>query len=176
METREDLVQRVTHLEQQLARVQGTGYRGVRKRSDFRFGELPLYEIALGPDPEKGELRGHAKAIIAIGDLATGFVAIGGLARGLVAIGGLAAGLLSFGGLSIGVLAAAGGLAIGGLAFGGGAVGGVAIGGGAIGQYACGGGARGRHVVSANHTDPEAERFFVEHGLAGLCGPSLRRH
>jgi hypothetical protein len=174
MESREDLTKRVAHLEQHLSAVQGTVCRGVRKRSEFRLGELPLYEIALGPDPEHGEIRGHAKAIVAIGDLATGFLAIGGVARGFVAVGGLAAGLLSFGGLSIGVLAAIGGLAIGGLAFGGGAIGGVAIGGAAAGQYACGGGAVGRHIISATERDPVAEQFFVEHGLDRFCGSSMR--
>jgi hypothetical protein len=27
----------------------------------------------------------------------------------------------------------------------------------------------GTHVVDANARDPEAERFFAEHGLAPLC-------
>jgi hypothetical protein len=65
-----------------------------------------------GPDLERGEMRGHAKGIIAIGDIATGVVALAGVARGGLAIGGLAVGLISLGGLSIGALAL-GGLAIG---------------------------------------------------------------
>lgn len=95
---------------------------------------------------------------------------IGGFSRGVIAFGGLAAGLVSFGGLSIGILVAIGGLAIGSLAFGGAAVGGAAIGGGAAGYYACGGGAAGEHVVDATHCDPEAQDFFRQYGLAGLCG------
>ena len=122
-----------------------------------------------------GELRGHAKGVIAIGDFATGFVALGGLARGVVAIGGLAAGLFSVGGLSIGLLSAFGGLAIGALAVGGGAFGAVAVGGGAGGYYACGGGAAGTHVVSAIRRDPEAVQFFSEHGFRGLCPASVLR-
>ena len=174
MQSREELARRVERLETELAATRGIAYRGVRKRSSWCMGELPLYEIAIGPDPESGEMRGHAKAIIAIGDIATGFVALGGIARGLIAVGGLSVGLLSFGGLSIGVLAAIGGLAIGSLAFGGAAIGGVAIGGGAVGQYACGGAAYGEHVISATQQDPEAVAFFAEHGLEGLCGPAIR--
>jgi hypothetical protein len=170
VEAREELERRAQALEKQLGSAAGTAWQGVRKRSESRWGEIPIYEIAFGPRPERGEVRGHAKAVFAIGDMATGFIAIGGLARGVVAIGGLAAGVLSFGGLSIGVLAALGGLAIGSLAFGGGAIGGVAIGGGAVGQYACGGGALGQHVVSPVQRDPEAVRFFSEHGLDRLCG------
>lgn len=168
MPNQEDLEKRVQQLESELASIRGT-YRGVRKRSEWELAGLPLYEVAMGPDPSRGQLRGHAKAILAIGDIATGVLAVGGWARGVFALGGLATGLVSLGGLSIGVLVAAGGLAIGGLAFGGGAIGGVAIGGGAFGYYACGGGAGGVHVVSAQRRDPEAESFFREYGLEGTC-------
>jgi hypothetical protein len=179
MESREQLEKRVAELEKQVAALKGgTAFpvRGVRKRASWGIGDIPFYDIALGPDLGRGELRGHAKGIVAIGDFATGVLAVGGLARGVVAMGGLAAGLLSFGGLSIGLLGAVGGLAIGGLALGGGAVGGVAVGGGAVGYYACGGGAAGAHVVAPLHRDAEAEEFFREHGLAGLCqGRGLER-
>jgi hypothetical protein len=47
----------------------------------------------------------------------------------------------------------------------------VAIGGGAVGHYACGGGGAGDYVVTAARRDPEAEAFFREHGLGGLCPP-----
>jgi hypothetical protein len=173
MQSREDLEKRVATLEQRLAALQGggVGMRGIRKRADWGIGDLPFYDIALGPDLERGELRGHAKGVIAIGDIATGFVALGGLARGVVAFGGLAAGLFSLGGLSVGLLGAIGGLAIGGLALGGAAIGGVAVGGGAFGHYACGGGAAGSYVVSAVRRDPEAVQFFREHAFAGLCPP-----
>jgi hypothetical protein len=172
MESREQLEKRVAELEKQVTALKGgaTGsMRGIRKRASWGLGDIPIYDIAVGPDLGRSELRGHAKGIVAIGDFATGFLAIGGLARGVIALGGLAAGLVSFGGLSVGVLGAVGGLAIGGLALGGAAVGGVAVGGGAAGYYACGGGAAGTHVVDAMRRDPEAEKFFAEHGLARLC-------
>lgn len=118
--------------------------RGVRKQSALTLLGLPLYHIAIGPDFAAGQARGHAKGIIAIGDVATGWLAIGGLARGIVAIGGCALGVVALGGA-----------AIGGLAIGGGALGIVALGGGAVGYYACGGGAFGVHVLSGMRQDPE---------------------
>ncbi len=123
--------------------------RSIRRQSPTTFAGLPLWSIALGPDPERGEWRGHAHGIFAVGDLATGWFAFGGLAAGLVAFGGLAVGAVALGGL-----------AIGGLALGGGAVGAVAIGGGACGYYALGGGAIGAHTFSAAYQDPEAVEFF----------------
>ena len=132
---------------------------GVRKRSAKIICGLPLYDIAMGPDPQKGEVRGRAHGIIAIGDFATGWLALGGVARGIIAIGGVAFGVISFGGVGIGLLAL-GGLAIGGVAIGGGAIGVVAFGGGAVGYYACGGGAWGKYVVSAAERSPEAVEFF----------------
>lgn len=106
--------------------------------------------IALGPDVARGEQRGHARAVIAVGDMATGIVALGGFARGVFAVGGLA-------------------VAIGSVAVGGGAIGGAAIGGGAAGYYACGGGAAGRYVVNATRRDPEALELFRRYGLDGVC-------
>lgn len=176
MQTREDLEKRVAQLEAQLGAIQGArGYRrvGIRRRASWNIGTLPFYDIALGPDSERGEFRGHAKGFIAIGDMATGVIAIGGLARGVVALGGLALGAVTLGGLSIGAVVAAGGLAIGGLALGGGALGGVAVGGGAVGYYACGGGAFGQYVVSPARTDPEGQAFFTEHGFT--CGAGIYR-
>jgi len=134
--------------------------RGVRKRSSATLFGLPLYDIALGPDPETGQIRGHAKGIFAVGDIATGVVAFGGLARGVVAVGGLAVGVLSIGGASLAIVAALGGLAVGAIAVGGAAVGLIAVGGGALGYYTCGGGAFGKHILSAVQQDPEAVRFF----------------
>jgi len=118
--------------------------RGVRKQSSITIMGLPLYHIAMGPDIAAGQVRGHAKGIIAIGDIATGWLAIGGLARGIIALGGCALGLVALGGA-----------AVGGLAIGGGAFGIVALGGGAVGYYACGGGAFGAHVLSGMRQDPE---------------------
>jgi hypothetical protein len=170
MPSSHDLEKRVQDLEAEVALLRkGRMWRGVRHRSAMGLGDIPFLAIATGPDPEKGEIRGHARGIIAIGDVATGFVAIGGLARGVFALGGLALGAVTFGGASIGILLAAGGLAIGGVAFGGGAIGGVAIGGGAFGQYACGGGAAGSFVVRPGRADPEAEAFFERHGLREIC-------
>lgn len=171
MLSREELEARVQSLEKELAAVKGRSVRNVRKRASWGLGSIPMYEVAVGPDLERGEMRGHARGILAVGDIATGFVAVGGWARGVVALGGLATGLVSFGGLSIGVLAAVGGLAIGSLAFGGGAVGAIALGGGAVGHYACGGGAFGEHVIRPGRSDPEAEAFFRERGLEDLCPP-----
>ena len=174
MRSREELEDRVDKLEKDLAALKGRGFRSVRRRADWGIGNLPMWEIAVGPDPEKGEIRGHAKAVLAVGDIATGVVALGGWARGFVAFGGLATGLISLGGLSIGALVAVGGMAIGSAALGGAAVGVVAVGGGAVGEYACGGGAAGTHVISATRQDPEAEAFFRENGLGGICPPQSR--
>jgi hypothetical protein len=161
--------ERLERLEREVATLRRGGYRGVRRRSSLEFAGLPLYDVALGPDPEKGEFRGHAKGVLAIGDMASGVIAVGGLARGIVALGGLAVGLLSLGGLSIGLLLALGGGAFGGVAIGGGAVGGVAVGGGAAGYYACGGAAYGHAVVGALRRDAEAVEFFRTHAPAGVC-------
>lgn len=143
---------------------------GVRRRSSTIIMGLPLYEIATGPDPDRGETRGHARAVFAIGDKATGIVAIGRIARGVIAIGGGAIGIVSIGGGAIGLLLALGGGAVGGLAVGGAAIGLIAIGGMAIGAVAAGGSAIGYYaygdqaigqfVVSQARRDPEAVRFF----------------
>jgi hypothetical protein len=169
MSDHRDLERRVEQLEQEFAQVRRFRPRGIRFRSSLALGNIPLLAIASGPDPDCGELRGHARGLIAIGDVATGVVALGGLARGVVAFGGLSLGAVAFGGLSIGVVVAVGGLALGSLAFGGGAVGGVAIGGGAVGYYACGGGAVGPHAVSPLWQDPEGLAFFRQYGLAATC-------
>ncbi len=136
-------------------------FRGLRRRSDYEYLGLPLWAIALGPDPEAGEVRGHAKGIVAVGDIATGFIALGGLARGGIAVGGLAVGLVAIGGFALGVLAF-GGLAIGLLAIGGGAIGWAAVGGAAAGVYAAGGAAWGTYVISAAERSPEAVAFFTQ--------------
>jgi hypothetical protein len=72
------LERRVAELEAEVARLKGRVYRAVRKRASFEIFGLPAYDIALGPDIEKGELRGHAKGFLAIGDMATGVFAVGG--------------------------------------------------------------------------------------------------
>lgn len=118
------------------------GY-GRRYASSIVIFGVPLVHMAFGP--HGNEPRGHAKGIIAIGDVATGVLAIGGIARGLIAIGGFAAGLISLGGFAAGLLGAMGGFSAGLLACGGGAVGGVVQGGLAIGWIADGGLAVGRY-------------------------------
>ena len=124
--------------------------RCIRRESALKFAGLPLWSVALGPDLAKGEMRGHAKGILAFGDIATGVFAAGGLARGVVAFGGLAIGVASFGALGLGLV----------VALGGAAAGGIAIGGGAAGVYAMGGGAVGSHVLSASQCDADALDFF----------------
>jgi hypothetical protein len=141
---------------------------GKRYRSRATLFGLPVIDIAIGP--KNGELRGKAKGIIAIGDVATGGIAIGGLARGIVAIGGLAVGAFSFGGGAFGLCTAMGGAAIGGLATGGaaigtlaaggGAIGIVAQGGGAVGYIARGGGAAGVHTITMGQASPIAQSVF----------------
>jgi hypothetical protein len=128
---------------------------GKRYRSKATLFGLPVLDIALGP--KNGELRGRAKGIIAIGDIATGLFAFGGIARGIVAFGGVSIGLFSIGGCAFGLLTAIGGFSIGALASGGGALGILANGGGAIGVYAEGGGAIGLHARGGNGFGSPAE-------------------
>ena len=175
MASQTDLEKRVAELEEEVRLLRGRRGGRIRYRSSIAIGDIPLVSIALGPDPARGEWRGHAKGIVAIGDIATGLVALGGVAMGGICIGGLSFGLASLGGLALGILLAVGGLAVGTTAVGGGAVGRVAVGGGAVGEYACGGGAFGTHVLSATRRDPEAEAFFRERGLEWLCPPAGRR-
>jgi len=95
MDSREELERRVAQLEKQVSALKGGGplpLRGIRKRASWGLGDIPFYDIALGPDLERGEARGHAKGIIAIGDVATGVVAFGGVSRGLIAFGGVSVG------------------------------------------------------------------------------------
>lgn len=162
---------------------------GTRRQSKTMIAGLPLWAIASGSDPARGESRGHAKGVVAIGDIATGLLAIGGFARGVIAFGGLAVGAISAGGLAIGVALAGGGAAVGGIALGGGALGGVAIGGGAVGRYAIGGGAAGTYVISPMRCDIEAVDFFTHNRewiplagsalaqqtrtIARLCAPAV---
>lgn len=147
--------------------------RSVRRRSDYVYLGMPLWCIAIGPDLARGEMRGHAKGVLALGDMATGIVAIGGLARGVFAIGGLAIGVVAVGGFALGGLAL-GGLAVGIAAFGGGAIGWVAIGGAAAGFYAAGGAAWGTYVVSAQERSPEAVAFFAQWDALRALSPMLR--
>ena len=168
----DDLEKRVAELEAEISALRERTLLpplGIRKRATWSIADMPLYEISLGSDPGRRQLRGHARGIIAIGDVASGVIAIGGYARGIVAIGGLAAGIVSFGGLSVGLLGAIGGLAIGGLAVGGASVGGVAVGGSAAGYYSCGAAAAGAYIVSTTEHSPEAGALFRQLGLTAIC-------
>jgi hypothetical protein len=156
----DDLRARVALLEKKLAAHEQDGSaslpvlrqsalaRGTRKRSKTELFGIPLWEIALGPDPVRGEQRGHARAVFAMGDIATGLFAFGGVARGGFCFGGVAVGLVTFGGVSIGLLTALGGCALGlGFSAGGLAVGAIAVGGAAFGLFAVGGLAIGVETI-----------------------------
>ena len=145
----------------------------IRWQSERKLFGKPLVNIAWGPDASKGEKFGHAKGIIAIGQMASGIIAIGVLSYGIISIGMVSLGLvsfsvlvcfgfLSFSSFAIG-LVAFGGAAIGIVALGGMAIGYVAIGGLSIGVYAIGGFAIGNYIISATHTDPESIEFFTKH-------------
>ena len=73
--------------------------KSIRRRSEKIIFVLPLYDIAIGPDLQDKKEIGHARGIIAIGDVATGWLAVGGVARGLLAFGALSLGLFSLGGI-----------------------------------------------------------------------------
>ena len=92
----EKLEERVDRLERELVALRARRVRSVRWRADWGIGKLPMWEVAVGPDPARGESYGHARAVVALGDIATGFVAVGGWARGVIALGGLAAAVSSF--------------------------------------------------------------------------------
>lgn len=140
----------------------------IRYKSAATFLEMPVLAIAIGPDPSNNEIRGHARGVIAIGDIATGVIALGGVARGIIALGGLAVGGIALGGLGAGLCAFAG-LALGYVAMGGAAIGYVAAGGLAVGYYAAGGAAIGKYVIGPLQRDPEAVEFF-SHLLRSVFG------
>src|SRR5947208_14583353 len=83
--------------------------KSIRRESQRKFFGLRLWAVAIGPDWERGEMRGHARGIFALGDMPTGWFAFGGLARGFFAFGGLAIGLFGIGGPAIGIAPARGG-------------------------------------------------------------------
>jgi hypothetical protein len=103
-----------------------------RYNSCTTFFAIPFISIAYRPGVKCGERFGHAKGIIAVGDVATGFIASGSVARGFFAAGAVSVGVVSAGAVAIGGLAA-GGIALGGISAGGVAIGVIASGGLAIG-------------------------------------------
>ena len=100
---------------------------GKRAVSSTVIMGMPLWSVAFGPDPEKGESRGHAHGIFALGESATGIVAVGAVAVGVftlapvsigvVAVGGFALGGVAMGAASIGILSY-GAVALGVIAYG----------------------------------------------------------
>lgn len=142
---------------------------GKRYRSKATLFGLPVIDIAFGP--KNGEMRGRAKGIIAIGDIAMGGIAIGGLALGGVAIGGMSVGLCTLGGAAIGLLAGAGGLATGALASGGLGVGILATGGLALGLIAQGGAAFGSLTSDHRGQLPASEAPEVFERFSWFFGP-----
>jgi hypothetical protein len=139
----EQLKKKVAALDKQVARLKHRPVRRtVRKRSKTMLFGLPLYEIAIGPDPKHHEARGYARAIFAIGDIAVGVFAVGGISAGFVSIGGISAGGITVGGVALGLLAGLGGVASGAVAAGG-----VAIGGFAAGGLVIGGSGIGGHII-----------------------------
>ena len=145
---------------------------GKRYRSKATLFGLPVIDVAVGP--KDGELRGHAKGIIAIGDIATGGIALGGIARGVVAVGGFAVGLFALGGAGVGLLCGCGGFGVGGLASGGGSVGICASGGFAAGVVAQGGAALGLYTRDGRNFGRAASSQPVEpfDSLSWFFGPA----
>lgn len=80
-----------------------------RKRSKTKIFGLPLWEVAFNLIGKKGNVRyqrlAKARAIVAIGDSATGIVAIGSFAKGIVAVGQTALGVFAFGAGTFGIFA-----------------------------------------------------------------------
>lgn len=100
---------------------------GIRAASSTMIMGMPLWSVAFGPDLEKGELRGHAHGIFALGEIATGIVAVGAVAVGVftlapisigvIAVGAVAMGGVAMGAVSIGILSY-GAVALGVFAYG----------------------------------------------------------
>ena len=105
----------------------GSRRRGKRASSSTIIMGMPLWSVAFGPDLEKGELRGHAHGIFALGEFASGIVAVGIVAAGVfalapisfgvVAVGAVAMGGVAVGGVSVGILSY-GAVALGVFAYG----------------------------------------------------------
>lgn len=128
-----------------------------RYTSDATIFGMPVICVALGPDPSRDEIRGRAKGLIAVGDVATGGVAIGGRATGVVAIGGVAIGGAAFGGVGLGLLTGFGGVATGLLVSGGVAIGGFSYGGVAVGAASSGGVAVGYATTGGVQISPASD-------------------
>lgn len=130
--------------------------KSIRYTSPLSLFGIPILTVASGPDLASDETFGHARGIIAVGDVATGVVAVGGVARGLFANGGVSIGVVSSGGVAIGGLAS-GGIALGAIAVGAVAIGVIAVGGLAIGLTEASGGRAIRSRPSCGNRDISSE-------------------
>lgn len=90
---------------------------GKRAASSTMILGMPLWSVAYGPDLEKGELRGHAHGVFAVGEIATGIVAVGAVAVGVVTLAPISIGVIAFGAVALGGFAM-GGVAIGIISYG----------------------------------------------------------
>jgi hypothetical protein len=82
--------------------------RSIRYTSQLRLFGWPLVAAAWGSDFSRNEARGHARGIIAVGDVVT----VAGVGFGALVIAGVAIAQTAFGGVAIGHYAK-GGAAIG---------------------------------------------------------------
>jgi hypothetical protein len=144
----------------------------IRWESERQFVGKPLISIAFGPDAAAGEKYGHARGVVAIGEIASGFLAIGTvlscgvLSFGFVSLGvltfcGIGLGAVCFSGLAVGVIAV-GGVAIGVVSLGGLAIGYVGVGGLSIGYYSVGEMAIGKYIITESFQDPVAVEFLED--------------
>ncbi len=133
-----------------------TGWEYKSKRTWFG---LPLLHVANGVDPQTGQAR-HARGIVAIGGVATGWLAMGGRAYGGIAFGGIAVGGIAFGGIAAG-LVAFGGLTLALL---------MAFGGLVIAPLAVGGMAYGFYVFDGSHHNMEKLTWLTGRGLNRWIG------
>ena len=61
--------------------------RSIRWESKIKIISRPLVAIAWGPDANGDSNLGHAKGILAIGQVASGIIAIGLISYGFISIG-----------------------------------------------------------------------------------------
>jgi hypothetical protein len=90
---------------------------GKRAASSTMILGMPLWSVAYGPDLEKGEVRGHAHGVFALGEIATGIVAVGAVAVGVFTLAPISIGVFALGAVALGGVAM-GGVSIGILSYG----------------------------------------------------------
>lgn len=131
-------------------------YEYVSKRT---IGKLPLVHINIGLGNYK------AKAVFALGNIASGIFSLGLLSMGVFAFGCLGLGFLTVAGLSFGLLLALGGIAVGSVAIGGLALGIFAIGGFAVGIYSIGGLAIAKNIAMGGYATGHIAIGDSPHGV-----------